>query len=302
MACVSCLAVDVQPATLHTDWCGTPFLLQGFGIDEHVIPHSSLAMFMTTRKAGARLAWKLSPNALPFPKGQPVFDSTAAWKLVRDGSALIYGEKANLLDHRYASVVARIAPGATEFLVRSRPGLNSGGARSWWELLDYPMGPVLTICHLAAGHGLMMHSCAVDDAGSGYLFTGNSGHGKSTMARLWSPHARVLNDEHVVIRRHDGGWWLHSTPWPGTFKHVTAEPVPLRHIFLLSHGRQNRRRHCSVPEGTLGLLRRCYPPIWDREGMQFTVDFCARIARDIPIDDLAFVPDARVLKVIRCAR
>lgn len=49
--------------------------------------------------------------------------------------------------------------------------------------LEYPLAEVLMICLLAQGRGLMFHACGIDDNGRGYLFAGNSTHGKSTMGR-----------------------------------------------------------------------------------------------------------------------
>jgi len=78
--------------------------------------------------------------------------------------------------------------------------------------LDYPLGQVLMVCLLARSRGVMVHACGIDDHGRGYLFAGNSGHGKSTMARLWNEEARILNDDRIVVREKDGQFWMYATP------------------------------------------------------------------------------------------
>src|SRR6185369_11059476 len=53
--------------------------------------------------------------------------------------------------------------------------------------LEYPLDELLYMHLLAEGRGVIMHACGLEDgAGNGYLFAGQSGAGKSTMARLWA--------------------------------------------------------------------------------------------------------------------
>ena len=47
------------------------------------------------------------------------------------------------------------------------------------------------------------------------------------------------------------------------------------------------------------LLTRCFPPLWDAEGMRVTLDFCAQLVETIPCYELGFVPDKSVLDFIK---
>src|SRR5262249_20236905 len=67
--------------------------------------------------------------------------------------------------------------------------------------LEYPLDELLVIHYLARERGLEVHACGVRDAdGRGYLFAGQSGAGKSTIARLWlgEPAATILSDDRVI--------------------------------------------------------------------------------------------------------
>jgi len=68
--------------------------------------------------------------------------------------------------------------------------------------LGYPLDQLLMILLLSEGKGLLHHGCGIEDRGLGYLFVGNSGHGKSTMAKVvvCAKAPRVLNDDRVVVR------------------------------------------------------------------------------------------------------
>jgi len=167
--------------------------------------------------------------------------------------------------------------------------------------LDYPLGQVLMVCLLARSRGVMVHACGIDDHGRGYLFAGNSGHGKSTMARLWNEEARILNDDRIVVREKDGQFWMYATPWHGDVAAVSPEAVPLAGIFFL--GRSGD--HTLVPVGRLQastkLLTRLFPPLWDPDGMAFTLGFLARLTAAVPCCDLAFVPHKSIVDFVRCS-
>jgi hypothetical protein len=168
--------------------------------------------------------------------------------------------------------------------------------------LQFPISELLMVCLLARGRGVMLHACGVDDGGKGYLFAGNSTHGKTTMARLWKDRALVLNDDRIVIRRHKKRFWMFGTPFHGEYTGVSSQGVPLDKIFLLRHAEANDiRRKNGVVASSL-LLTRCFPPLWDAEGMRYTLDFCARMVTDLPCYELDFVPNQKIVDFVRCVK
>lgn len=68
--------------------------------------------------------------------------------------------------------------------------------------------------------GLRLHSSAVILDGSAYLFSANSGVGKSTHTALWrccfgDEHVRLINDDKPAVRKKNGVWHAYGTPWSG---------------------------------------------------------------------------------------
>jgi hypothetical protein len=67
--------------------------------------------------------------------------------------------------------------------------------------------------------GLYLHASAVELEGRVYLFSGDSGVGKSTHTRLWQQvfgeSARIINDDKPALRYLDGVWYAYGTPWCG---------------------------------------------------------------------------------------
>ncbi len=166
----------------------------------------------------------------------------------------------------------------------------------------YPLSEALMVCLLAFGHGAMFHACGIDDDGRGFLFLGNSTHGKTTMARLWKDRALVLNDDRIVIRRHKKRFWMFGTPFHGEYTKVSPRGIPLEKIFFLRHAEANDIRRKKGVVASSMLLARCFPPLWDAEGMSYTLDFCDRLVTDVPCYELGFVPNQKIVDFVRCVR
>jgi|GEM_PF-398522 len=166
--------------------------------------------------------------------------------------------------------------------------------------LGYPLNQVLMIILLSRSKGVMLHACGIDDEGYGYLFLGNSTHGKSTIARLWSENqATVLNDDRIIVREKDGELWMYGTPWHGDFEEVSSKGLLIQELFFLRHGRRNSAVPKEGEKAVSMLLTRCFPPFWDKKGTDYTIGFCHLIARKIPIYELNFVPDKKIINFVR---
>lgn len=230
-----------------------------------------------------------------------IFDSGAVWKLYRCQDQHII---------TLANPDTNAAPYLTGVFTRDfsegklylSDSLSSDPAALARSPFLHPLPEVLTVCLLAQGRGVMMHACGIDDRGRGCLFSGHSGNGKSTMAQLWvrSGQGKILNDDRIILREREGQIWMYSTPWHGTYPEFTAASLPLKQVFFLHHSPQN----CMQPIGgrlaVAGLMTRSFPTAWDADGMAFTLGFLTRLAEQMPCHDLYFVPDTRVIEMIRC--
>lgn len=176
--------------------------------------------------------------------------------------------------------------------------------RPTWSLskLMRPLGELLTIQHLAQRRqGVMVHGLGIEDRGQGLLFVGASGAGKSTLANLYSDHssARVLGDEHLIVKREGGGFVIAGTPWPGGAFQVSAEPVPLRRVFFLEHAPRN----VLIPDGLtnlFGLLfQQLFLSFWHRESLDFALQFANELLTCVPATRLGFVNTPEVVAFLR---
>jgi hypothetical protein len=149
--------------------------------------------------------------------------------------------------------------------------------------------------------GIILHSASVCINGRGYLFSGTSGSGKSTISELFlrDKDSLVLTDERVIIREHRGKLWAFGTPWHGTAKVHKNSGAPIEGIFFIKHGGENKATYLSKTDAINRLMVRCFPTFWNRSGMEFVLDFCIRIASEIACYELEFLPEFSVVRYIK---
>jgi len=152
---------------------------------------------------------------------------------------------------------------------------RAGGTRSWY----------------------LVHGCGVAIGGQGYLFTGPSGAGKTTVARL-AESRTVLNDEAVLVGAAGGTTWITGTPLLGGINRRSRERVPLQAILMLRHGADVSLRELERKESFRQLLPQIFdltpilPSQEKRRGLLGErVDFCGGVLGSTPVFELRFRPD-----------
>ena len=165
----------------------------------------------------------------------------------------------------------------------------------------YPIPEILSIMMLARGRGVLLHAAAAKDGDEGIIFAGHSGAGKSTTARIWrdQPGITLLSDDRVILHKQDGVYWIHGTPWHGDANIVSPEATPLTKILILEHGDGNTATRLDPLEATTAILTRSFPPVWDVDGMRFTLDFIAEMVRVVPVYQFGFTPDNSMIDYVK---
>jgi hypothetical protein len=226
-----------------------------------------------------------------------IFDSDSTWSLCRSQGRYIL-QDCSIDSSLWLEKLVILEPDFKSGEIYTKD--NDSNQSLLLDPLGHPLNQVLMIILLSRSKGVMFHACGIVDKGSGYLFLGNSAHGKSTMARLWSENqAQVLNDDRIIVREKVGELWMYGTPWHGDFREVSSKGLPIRKLFFLQHGNQNSVILREGGEAVSMLLTRCFPPLWDKKGMDYTIGLCHLIANTIPCYELNFIPDGRIINFIR---
>lgn len=185
----------------------------------------------------------------------------------------------------------------TAFIIYSRPS-----PENLRFPLEYPLADLAVSGHININRiGIILHSACISLGGKGYLFSGVSGSGKSTISQIWQREgdAEVLTDERVIIREFQGDLWAFGTPWHGTAEIHKNMGAPIDKIFFIKHGKGNKVTQIPKTDAANRLMVRCFPTFWSKEGMQFAVDFCSRVAEEKECYELEFVPDSSVTEYVR---
>ncbi len=165
----------------------------------------------------------------------------------------------------------------------------------------YPFLEVLTIILLGRGNGVLLHSSCVDDNGKGYLFVGRSGAGKSTMANLWNGKqgVKVLSDDRVLVSESDEGFFAYGTPWHGSANYAVNSRVPINKIFFVRHAECNIAAPVSGMKPVSELIKNAFLPFWNKDGMEYSVEFLGQIGQRVDSFDLCFLPVEDVVDYLR---
>jgi hypothetical protein len=166
----------------------------------------------------------------------------------------------------------------------------------------YAIDSVLRIVHsliLAREGGFLVHAASAIRHGDAFLFAGPSGAGKTTISRLAPPDAVLLTDEISYVRRKAGEYYACGTPFAGELAKVGENAsAPLKALFLLSKGQENRVEQVSPADAVRQLLRNVLFFAEDRELVERVFQSACEFVRKVPVHRLIFVPDQQVWDLI----
>ena len=106
--------------------------------------------------------------------------------------------------------------------------------------------------------GIMLHASGVVKDGYAYLFSADSGTGKSTHTRLWCQHikgAYIINDDKPAIRKVGEELFVYGTPFSGKEDLSANEKVKLGAICFLYRSEENVIEEISAEEAIVPILR-----------------------------------------------
>lgn len=126
-----------------------------------------------------------------------------------------------------------------------------------------------------------MHGSAVAVDGEAYIFTAESGTGKSTHARLWRENLdkRVImvNDDKPFLRVEEDRIVVCGSPWNG--KHGLGEniEVPLRAICVLEQAKENHIERIDFTDAIPVLMQQIYIPTQEAYTAEKALELADRI-------------------------
>ena len=138
-------------------------------------------------------------------------------------------------------------------------------------------------CLLARRGYVSLHAAALELDGEALAFTGPSGVGKSTRARVWMEElgARLISGDRPLIdvRQLE----LYGVPWDGKEQCFRNIHYPIRAICEIRRSESVCVQEMSFAERRALLMRQCFIPMWDTETATVQITNITRLAADAKI-------------------
>ena len=170
------------------------------------------------------------------------------------------------------------------------------GAGKETDPLDYPLDGLI-LYYLTVIHGdIMIHASGVNHSGHGYLFSGVSGKGKSTIAKLWdNTGARVIHDDRLIIRNISGEYRMFNTP---VYNNDIPSESPLHRIYLIEHGTENKFVPVKGATAVSLVMANCIQHNWNHEIIARMMGIVSVMCAYVPVVKLSFKPDRSIIDFI----
>ena len=149
--------------------------------------------------------------------------------------------------------------------------------------------------------GFYLHSSSVAYEGKGYLFSADSGTGKSTHTKLWhqtfGEEAKIFNDDKTPLRRLDGIWYAYGAPWCGKDNININMKVPVAGICFLKQGTENRIRRLTQAEAVSKIISQTICKFKNVERLDLLLSHVEKIVQEIPVFALENRPEPEAARL-----
>lgn len=166
----------------------------------------------------------------------------------------------------------------------------------------YAIDSILRIVHtiiLAHQGGFLLHSSSAVRNGKAFLFSGLSGAGKTTIARLAPADAELLTDEISYVRRSEAQYHAFGTPFFGDLgKPGANSSAPVAALYFLCKAPSNSIDPIGPGEAVRLLMRNILFFAHDATLVDSVFRSACTFVAEVAVFRLSFFPDQRVWDLI----
>ena len=163
---------------------------------------------------------------------------------------------------------------------------------------DYAL-PLAAMCsRFAAFNTLLFHASCVELNGKSVIFTGNSGVGKTTQAKLWQKHlgAEIINGDKIFVREING-FYACGLAWKGSSEFCLNRKASLAGIIVLRQAKENRLTLLG-DSAAQKLLPHVFLPHWDSRCLDSALNTFEKIIGNVPVYLLECRPDEAAVRLV----
>ncbi|MEA1887927.1 MAG: hypothetical protein U9N72_12025 [Bacteroidota bacterium] len=180
------------------------------------------------------------------------------------------------------------------------------GEKSWDIIIDsskaiidpmcYPIDGLLLYYLTALNDDIFIHGSGVSHNGKGYLFTGKSGKGKSTIAQIFrSNGSEVVHDDRLILRLKDDRVFMYNTP---VYEGDIYKKSLLSTIYIIDHGDRNITARTGHSDALTAVMANCIQHHWDTGIIGRLTGAILKMIKLINVKKLQFVPDSTIVSFI----
>lgn len=169
-----------------------------------------------------------------------------------------------------------------------------------WNPFQFPMDQIIALFLLPRHERVLIHAAGMELNGRGFLFSGRSGAGKSTICRQLQhlSGGTLLSDDRIIVQCDPCGFVQWGTPWVGEAAIARNRSAPLDAVFFLRHAETNAAVRLTARQAMERLFVTASVPFFSEPLTQQTIALMDRLVTHVPFFELQCTPDAGVAKFI----
>ncbi|NOZ47607.1 MAG: hypothetical protein GXO79_12620 [Chlorobi bacterium] len=160
----------------------------------------------------------------------------------------------------------------------------------------YPIGPLIMYYVATFNNACMIHASGVEMNEAGYIFSGVSGIGKSTMAELFHQKgAKIINDDRLIIRKIKNEFYVYNTPM---YYPDESKKMRLNKLFLLRQEEQNILHQIHGAKAIANIFANCIHHNYDNILLNSLINLLTELINKAGVYELGFLPHTSVVEYI----
>ncbi|MFM2227374.1 MAG: hypothetical protein RL664_717 [Bacteroidota bacterium] len=163
--------------------------------------------------------------------------------------------------------------------------------------LAYPMGSLILYYLTLNSNAFMIHASGVWDGETGRIFSGFSGVGKSTMAKIWEEEgAHIINDDRLIVREVNGEYFMYNTPMNYADLNKQAQ---VSKFYFPFHAKKNSAEKLTGARALTQLMAFCFQHNYDKKNTEHLIAQLERVTQFANTYKLGVVPTPSITDYIR---
>jgi hypothetical protein len=149
-------------------------------------------------------------------------------------------------------------------------------------------------------NGLIMHGSAVSLGKNGVVFSGDSGCGKTTLAKLFKRHNEiVINDDMLALKIKGRHVYAYSLPWIKNTEYIKNQRLVLGHILYPHFGSKEKLESVQLAVKLKILLRNIYLEPGNADYLLRSIDVLVALSHRLKQADFSFSKAGKTYQFLR---